>query len=95
MKGTEYKGLPVVPYDELEQQFPPHEFNMFHPDELQEDEPPSRPNDTKIACGRGYDLVSYVSSRATTFPGFEWRKQLLYPRGTTPFNPSSKLATTW
>jgi UDP-3-O-[3-hydroxymyristoyl] glucosamine N-acyltransferase len=70
MKGTEYKGLPVVPYDELEQQFPPHEFNMFIPMSFKKMNH-LRAERYEDSLRRGYDLVSYVSSRATTFPGFE------------------------
>src|SRR4026208_2058703 len=70
MKGTEYKGLPVVPYDELEQQFPPHEFNMFIPMSFKKMNH-LRAERYEDSLRGGYDLVSYVSSRATTFPGFE------------------------
>ncbi|MBA4107480.1 MAG: sugar O-acyltransferase [Pirellula sp.] len=63
----EFEGLPVVPLEELETSYPPDRVSAFAPmshrkmNRLRE----GVYNDLK---GRGYQLVSYVSSRATTFP---------------------------
>jgi sugar O-acyltransferase (sialic acid O-acetyltransferase NeuD family) len=63
----EFEGLPVVPFEELEASFPPDRASAFAPmshrkmNRLRE----GIYNDLK---GRGYQLISYVSSRATTFP---------------------------
>ena len=70
IEDREYKGLPVVPYDEVEQHFAPAEFKMFIPMSFK------RMNHVRAekyydAKKRGYELISYVSSKATTFPGFE------------------------
>lgn len=70
IEDREYKGLPVVPYDEVEQHFAPAEFKMFIPMSFK------RMNHARAekyydAKKRGYELISYVSSKATTFPGFE------------------------
>ena len=69
IEDREYKGLPVVPYDEVEQHFAPAEFKMFIPMSFK------RMNHARAekyydAKKRGYELISYVSSKATTFPGF-------------------------
>ena len=63
----EFEGLPVVPLEELETTYPPNRFSAFAPmshrkmNRLRE----GIYNELK---GRGYQLISYVSSRATTFP---------------------------
>ena len=63
----EFEGLPVVPLEELETSYPPDRVSAFAPmshrkmNRLRE----GVYNDLK---GRGYQLISYVSSRATTFP---------------------------
>jgi sugar O-acyltransferase (sialic acid O-acetyltransferase NeuD family) len=69
MENAEHDGLPVVPYDDVEQHYPPSEFKMFIPLSFK------KMNHTRAekyddAKRRGYDLISYLSSRATTFPGF-------------------------
>jgi sugar O-acyltransferase (sialic acid O-acetyltransferase NeuD family) len=70
LAAAEYKGLPVVPFDEVERSHPPGEFQMFIPMSFK------RMNHLRAekyheAKRRGYSLISYVSSRATTWPGFE------------------------
>jgi sugar O-acyltransferase (sialic acid O-acetyltransferase NeuD family) len=63
----EFEGLPVVPLEELETTHPPDRFSAFAPmshrkmNRLRE----GIYNELK---GRGYQLISYISSRATTFP---------------------------
>jgi len=70
LEQNEYKGLPVVPYDEIEKIYPPDQFKMFIPMSFK------RMNHVRAekyadAKRRGYELISYVSSKATTFPDFE------------------------
>ena len=63
----EFEGLPVVPLEDLETTYPPNRCSAFAPmshrkmNRLRE----GVYNELK---GRGYQLISYVSSRATTFP---------------------------
>jgi len=63
----EFEGLPVVPLEDLETTYPPDRYSAFAPmshrkmNRLRE----GIYNELK---GRGYQLISYVSSRATTFP---------------------------
>ena len=64
---SEFEGLPVVPLEDLETTYPPDRYSAFAPmshrkmNRLRE----GVYNELK---GRGYQLISYVSSRATTFP---------------------------
>ncbi len=70
LNESTYKGLPVVAFDEIEKHYPPDRFKMFIPLSSQ------RINHVRAekyadAKGRGYELISYVSSKATTWPGFQ------------------------
>ncbi|HLL72126.1 MAG TPA: acetyltransferase [Pyrinomonadaceae bacterium] len=70
LEAREYKGLPVVAFEEVREHYPPGEFKMFIPMSFK------RMNHVRAekyaeAKAQGYELVSYVSSKATTFPGFE------------------------
>jgi sugar O-acyltransferase (sialic acid O-acetyltransferase NeuD family) len=64
-----FEGLPVVAFETVESIYPPGEFAFFAPmshrrmNRLRE----TIYNDIKA---KGYELISYVSSKATTFPDF-------------------------
>src|SRR4051794_10214298 len=63
IEETEYKGLPVVPFDELEKNYSPSHFKLFIPMSFK------RMNHVRAekyanAKERGYELISYVSSKA-------------------------------
>lgn len=66
----EYKGLPVVPFDEVEKRHPPGDFKMFIPMSFKKMNH-ARAEKYEAAKAKGYEMISYVSSKATTFPGFE------------------------
>ena len=70
IESDQYKELPVVPFDEVEKHFPPGEFKMFIPISFKRMNH-ARAEKYEDAKNRGYELISYVSSKATTFPGFE------------------------
>ncbi len=61
-----YKGLPVIAFEELEKYFPPSEYKLFVPmtgrkmNTLRE----KIYNEGKL---KGYNYISYVSSKATLF----------------------------
>lgn len=66
--APEFEGLPVVPFEEVEERFPPSEYKMFAP------MTGKRMNRMREAVynearDKGYSLISYVSSRATVWPG--------------------------
>ena len=63
-----FEGLPVVPFEELESHYPPDRACAFAPMSHR------RMNRLRQEIfgafkSRGYELISYVSSRATCFPG--------------------------
>lgn len=70
LQEDSYKNLPVVPFEEVEQHFPPAEFQMFIPISFKKMNH-LRAEKYAAAKEKGYTLASYVSSKATTFPGFE------------------------
>lgn len=62
------EGKPVVPFEELVHHYPPEDFSLFAPMS------PRKMNRLREAIYRqgkqlGYRFISYVSSRATVFPG--------------------------
>ena len=66
--GKTFEGLPVVAFENVETTYPPSEFKFFAPMS------PSRMNRLRESVyqkikEKGYDFVSYVSSKATVFPG--------------------------
>lgn len=65
-----FEGRPVVPFEEVERHYPPAEFRFFVPMSHR------RMNRLREgiylqAKAKGYSFISYISSRATTFPGLE------------------------
>jgi sugar O-acyltransferase (sialic acid O-acetyltransferase NeuD family) len=67
LKEQELCGLPVVPFEDIESTFPPERFNMLVAIFA------SRVNKTRAekyaqAKAKGYELISYISSRAITWP---------------------------
>ena len=71
MTGSEFLGLPVVPLEEIRQHFPPSQYDGFvamGSSRLNHD----RADMYKTMKGLGYDLVSYISSRA-----FVWRNAVI------------------
>lgn len=63
-------GLPVIPFDELAERFPPQDHDLFVALSYSQ---LNRVRKEKYLAGKamGYQLVSYVSSRATVFQGIE------------------------
>src|SRR5437879_2111754 len=63
-EGNEFRGLPLVSFDEVVQRFPPDDYKMFVALSY------ARMNGARAdkyheAKGKGYELVSYVSSKCT------------------------------
>lgn len=63
-------GLPVVAFEDVEARYPPGEFKMFVAVGYQ-DLNKLRAQKYDEAKTKGYDLISYVSSRASNFGGAE------------------------
>lgn len=70
LESVKHKGLPVVPFEEVDQHFPPDQFQMFIPMSFKKMNH-VRAEKYYNAKSRGYELISYVSSKATVFPGFD------------------------
>ena len=69
MEASEHRGLPVVAFDEVADTYSPDAFKMFIPISFK------RMNHLRAekygeAKEKGYELISYVSSKASTWPGF-------------------------
>ncbi|WP_460891915.1 acetyltransferase [Rufibacter soli] len=63
----EYEGLPVIPFEEIETLYPPSEYKMFLPISFKEMSHLRR-RKYEEAKAKGYTCISYVSSKATTWP---------------------------
>jgi sugar O-acyltransferase (sialic acid O-acetyltransferase NeuD family) len=89
-------GLPVVPFDEVVARFPPAEFALFVAVGY------SRVNavrQQKYAAARslGYRMASYLSARATAWPGFVLRENCFILEDVTlqPFSEVGENVTVW
>jgi sugar O-acyltransferase (sialic acid O-acetyltransferase NeuD family) len=69
LQQDRFKELPVVAFDTVAAQFPPEQFSMFIPLSFKKMNH-LRAQKYAEAKEHGYRLVSYVSSKATTWPGF-------------------------
>jgi sugar O-acyltransferase (sialic acid O-acetyltransferase NeuD family) len=69
LQEKEHRELPVVPFEEIAKEFPPEQHMMFIPISYKQ---MNRLRAARYdqAKAWGYRFVSYVSSKATTWPGF-------------------------
>ncbi len=69
IQSNTFNGLPVVPFENVEQNYPPSEYAMFvalgytQMNKIRADK-------CSEAKGKGYILASYISSRAVIWPDF-------------------------
>ncbi|HKW92527.1 MAG TPA: acetyltransferase [Methylomirabilota bacterium] len=68
IQGRELLACPVVPFEEITQHYPPEEYLMAAPLGLKRVNH-LRAEKFQQAQAKGYRLVTYVSSRAVTWPG--------------------------
>ncbi|MCT4582604.1 MAG: acetyltransferase [Flavobacteriales bacterium] len=70
INSDEYEGLPLIPFDEVEKVYPPDAFKMFialsyaKMNEIREQK-------YFLAKEKGYELVSYISSKCSYLSQFE------------------------
>lgn len=64
---SEFRGLPVVSFEEIEKHYPPTEYKMFLPISFKQMNF-LRKKKYEQAKEKGYTCVSYVSSKASTWP---------------------------
>lgn len=67
LASTEFEGLPVVPFEEVENHYSPDKYKMFLPISFKQMSHLRREK-YEAAKAKGYVCVSYVSSKATTWP---------------------------
>lgn len=67
---SSHAGRPVVPFEELERHYPPEQYRLFIAVGFQK---MNAVRAAKFEQGRakGYGFASYVSSKASVWPGFE------------------------
>ena len=96
LKEPEFRGRPVLPFEQIAERFPPQRCGLFVAVSY------ARLNAVrteKVAAGRarGYRLVSYLSSRATVFPGFAPKENCFILEDNTiqPFASIGANVTLW
>jgi sugar O-acyltransferase (sialic acid O-acetyltransferase NeuD family) len=70
IKEPTHRGLPVIAFEEVAKRLSPADFKMFIPMSFKRMSH-VRADRYRLAKEMGYELISYVSSRATTWPGFK------------------------
>lgn len=66
LEGNTFHELPVVAYDELEEKYPPNDYKMFIPISYKKVNK-LRAERFSDAKSKGYECVSYISSKATYY----------------------------
>ncbi len=92
----EFRGRPVVPFERVIETFSPEHFGFFVSVGYAK---LNMLRTEKVAAARakGYQLVSYLSSRATVFPGFEVKENCFILEDNTiqPFAQVGSNVTLW
>jgi len=96
IKDDTLQGLPVVPFEEINKKFPPSEFAMFVAISYAKLNA-IRAGKCEEARKKGYSLISYVSSKATVWPGFNAKENSFIFEDNTiqPFVNIGKNVTLW
>ncbi|GAA4463406.1 acetyltransferase [Nibrella saemangeumensis] len=66
LEQNQFKGLPVVPFEEVETLYPPQDFKFFAPMTGRKMNK-NRESVYLQAKAKGYEFISYISSKATLF----------------------------
>jgi len=96
VKEAEFRGRPVLPFEQIGEKFPPERFGIFVAVSYAKLNA-VRAEKVAAARAKGYRVVSYLSSRATVFPGFEPRENCLILEDNTiqPFVSIGANVTLW
>ena len=89
MSKKELYGLPIIPFDEIFEKYPPENFKMFIALGYQELNK-LRAEKYSEAKRKGYKLISYISSNASNFGNVEIGDNCLILENTT-IQPCSKI----
>ena len=96
IKQAEFRSRPVLPFEQINEQFSPERYGMFVAVSYAK---LNAVRTEKVAAARakGYRLVSYLSSRATIFPGFEPKENCFILEDNTiqPFANVGANVTLW
>jgi sugar O-acyltransferase (sialic acid O-acetyltransferase NeuD family) len=65
-----FEGLPVIPFENLEEKYPPSAYHFLAPMSYN-DMNQLRRKIYQQGKDKGYQFISYISSKATTFPGLD------------------------
>lgn len=66
LKNDEFKGLPVVPFEDVEDLYPPKDYHLFAPMTAKKMNQ-LREHIYLMGKEKGYQFISYISSKATIF----------------------------
>jgi sugar O-acyltransferase (sialic acid O-acetyltransferase NeuD family) len=96
LKGAEFRGRPVVPFEIVAERFPAERYGLFVAISYAKLNA-VRAEKVAAARARGYRLVSYLSRRATVFPGFELKENCFILEDNTiqPFASIGANVTLW
>jgi sugar O-acyltransferase (sialic acid O-acetyltransferase NeuD family) len=96
LKQAEFHGRPVVAFEEVDEKFPPDRFGCFVAVSYAKINA-LRAEKVAAARAKGYRLASYLSSRATVFPGFELKENCFILEDNTiqPFAKVGANVTLW
>jgi sugar O-acyltransferase (sialic acid O-acetyltransferase NeuD family) len=96
LKQTEIRGRPVLPFEQVAEKFPPEGYGFFVAVSYAKLNA-VRAEKVAAARAKGYRLVSYLSSRATVFPGFEAKENCFILEDNTiqPFASVGANVTLW
>jgi sugar O-acyltransferase (sialic acid O-acetyltransferase NeuD family) len=96
LKQSEFLGRPVVAFEEVADKFPPARYGMFVAVSYVKLNM-LRAEKVAAARSKGYALVSYLSSRATFFPGFDAKENCFILEDNTiqPFVSIGVNVTLW
>jgi sugar O-acyltransferase (sialic acid O-acetyltransferase NeuD family) len=96
VKQSEFRGRALVPFERVAEAFPPTEFGLFVALSYAKLNA-LRAEKVAAACAKGYRLASYLSSRATVFPGFELKENCFILEDNTiqPFARVGSNVTLW
>jgi sugar O-acyltransferase (sialic acid O-acetyltransferase NeuD family) len=96
LKQSEFRGRPVVAFEEVAEKFPPERHGMFVAVSYVKLNM-LRAEKVTAARSKGYALVSYLSSRATFFPGFDAKENCFILEDNTiqPFVNIGANVTLW
>lgn len=96
LREKTFRGLPVVAFESVEEIYPPDEYAFFVPMTAR------RMNRLRekfylAAKAKGYSLISYISSRATVFPGAQIGENCFILEDNTiqPFTPIGNNVVMW